>query len=173
MVLPFFVQSQICKAESICDQIGGTLRNDILTINSTRKCVTWYANAGTRVVRLFSFPSTPLLAVFCQFKPSSVDGSCVRSAVAIMTADTDLQVCLFSGEIFSIKLPCSMKSMISVPFGLLFQRKPAAQSYSLENLILSLGTNPAFGDVDSLATDDYFGLTDPLSALVAITPVSR
>lgn len=119
------------KDELICSQEGGSNSRDLLSINRTKRQVVWYGAGGCKVNRRFTLPSMPVDAKFCQFKSSHSEGGessleqsslLARRAIAILLANGDLQVCMYSGEVYELTLPYPIKRMVSICNGLLLQR---------------------------------------------------
>lgn len=104
----------------------GSLTKDILTINTSTNSVTWHSNGAVRIVRQFNLSNAPLDAQFCSFE--SFPGTVAHSgpsndAVAILLTNGDVQINLFTGELYEIHLPFTVKKMIALSNGLLFQRQ--------------------------------------------------
>jgi len=138
-----FSSSQLVSdGESFC---VGSLTKDILTINTAANSVTWHSNGAVRIVRQFKLNNAPLDAQFCAFEsfPGTVSHSGPpNNAVAILLTNGDVHINLFTGELYEIHLPFTVKKMIALSNGLLFQRQTdggdALQFYWLNHPISQL-----------------------------------
>ena len=157
MVLSFYLSTTLGPNESICDQHGGSDRSDFLTIDSSKRCVIWYSAGGSRVVRHFSFNKVPHSAIFCQFQnPMDTSNvSTLKNAVAVLVSPVDLCINMFTGEVYNIRMPYPMNSMLSFPSGLLFQAQVTSHRDAL------------FGTLDE-QDSRYFTLTNPSSSLQSL-----
>lgn len=140
------------KAEELCDQAGGADGKDLLTINRGNRQVVWYGPGGCKVLRRYTFVSTPVDAKFCKFKlnqseskaslPGAAGDVVVKHAIAILLLNGDLQICLYSGEVHELTLPCPIKKMTSVSNGLLLQRNMGEDGSELQCFWMSNPLSP-------------------------------
>lgn len=174
MSVSLYLEKKLCNDERISDQMGGSDRSDFLTINESRKCVSWYSSKGNKIIRLMTFPSNPLTAIFCCFQSkgdltNNDDFFSVQNAIAVMISDTDLRIQMFSHEVYSIKLQFPVRSMVSTPFGLLFRKKVRSEGYELGSLLQKAFTK----STPKTSHDEYFILSNPSSPLVPVRCFNR
>lgn len=120
--------------QTICNQHGGSdwiiekgyLQGDFLAINRDNGTLTWYSPYGIKINRTYSFPRTPLHAIFCLFDTHDVGAvassqTSETAAVAILVNEFELQIHYESGEKFEILLPVAVNNIFSTPVGILLQ----------------------------------------------------
>jgi len=140
----------------------------ILVVDKAELWVTWYSESGLRLIKRFHLSHTPTDAKFCEFQTDVLncdESSSVESqrgqeslqSIAILLDNNDLQIHLYSGEMYEVHIPFVVQSMMPTKYGLMLQKK------GVDDVIAGI-----LHEVDDTACDDFYILRHPLSSL---TPV--
>lgn len=147
---------------------------DFLVFDKEKKLVQWFSANGIRIVRQFLLESSPTDAKFCTFnkKPLGNDtpiqdnasGSTFNYAVAILLSSGDLQIHMFSGELYEIRIGFPIKCMINASIGLLLQKDVDSVALD-ETFNFSLMEESIADQSDQNMHEQFYYLEDPLSVL--------
>lgn len=153
--------------------------NGILGIHRRNNEVLWYSNSGNKLIRRFSLRNTPIEAKFCRFLNISYsENSALKDqylyAIAILSLNNNLQIHLYTGELYEIQLPFTVTSMHAVEVGGLFFQKCSDSDLDMVIMksVLSLhasNNSPNILNNKTSCLTNFYYLSHPLSYLTLVS----